>query len=66
MEKIKDGILCDRKDDNENDRQVLLTLVYKEPEGANQLRGMKQSLQQTMTNTNIVTIYKRKKTFYKV
>ena len=41
MEKIEDGILSDRKDDNESDRQVLLTLPYKGPEGASRLRGMK-------------------------
>ena len=34
MEKIEDGILSDRKDDNESDRQVLLTLPYKGPECA--------------------------------
>ena len=61
MEKIEDGILSDRKDDNESDRQVLLTLPYKGPECASWICGMKRSLQQTMTNTNIVMIYKSKK-----
>ena len=51
----------DGRDDNASDRLVLLTLPYKGPEGASRIRGMKQSLQQTMTNTNIVVIYKSKK-----
>ena len=51
----------DGRDDNASDRLVLLTLPYKGPEGASRIRCMKRSSQQTMTDINIVTIYKSKK-----
>ena len=54
------ALLCHRKDDNENYRRVLLTLPYKGPKNTSRIRGIKWSLQQTMTNTNAVTIYKSK------
>ena len=60
-QKLEDRILCNRRDDNASDKWVLLTLPYKGLEDASQIRGLKRSLQQTMTKTNIFTIYKSKR-----